>query len=69
MDVSDIEESANIACLSLLPEKSKRRYEAAYKSFKNWCQSKTATAVSETLFLAYFQREKCYIEVPIKLMV
>lgn len=64
MDVSDVEESANIACLSLLPEKSKKRYEAAYKSFKNWCQTKTASAVSETLLLAYFYEKSAQLKSP-----
>ena len=51
---SEIEAAASAACSSLLPEKSKRRYEAAYKCFKDWCQSKNTAQISETIMLAYF---------------
>lgn len=60
----DIEESANIACLSLLPEKSRKRYEATYQYFKKWCQTKTATAVSETVLLAYFHEKSAVLKSP-----
>lgn len=55
MEESDIEEAAGIACLSLLPEKSKQRYESCYEGFKKWCHTKKVVIhTSETVLLAYF---------------
>lgn len=64
MSVSEVEESASIACLSLLPEKSKKRYESSYTLFKNWCQTKNNAAFSETTLLAYFLKKSTTLKSP-----
>lgn len=63
----DIEEVASAACSSLLPEKSKGRYEAAYKCFKHWGQRKNANEVSETTMLAYFMEKTKVLKSPASL--
>ena len=40
MDCSDIEEAWKEGCASLIPEKSKRRYELAYEKFMKWVNDK-----------------------------
>ncbi|RZC36255.1 hypothetical protein BDFB_010757 [Asbolus verrucosus] len=37
---SDIEESAVLTVESLLPAKSKEKYENAYRQFDDWCKEK-----------------------------
>lgn len=58
----DIEEAANIACTSLLPEKSKKRYEITYDVFRKWCDAKYVDIhTSEAVLLAYFlEKSKKY---------
>uniref|UniRef100_A0A1Y1K2E4 Tyr recombinase domain-containing protein n=1 Tax=Photinus pyralis TaxID=7054 RepID=A0A1Y1K2E4_PHOPY len=51
---SEIENAWSIGCASIIPEKSKSRYEAAYGSFLKWCESKCQTDISEKIVLAYF---------------
>ncbi|PSN48376.1 hypothetical protein C0J52_21014 [Blattella germanica] len=55
MDCSDIEEAWKEGCASLIPEKSKRRYELAYEKFMKWVNDKK-TNVNEKTLLAYFVR-------------
>ena len=50
-----IEDAANIACASLLPEKSKLRYNETYKAFSNWYTSRNTQGVNETVMLDYFE--------------
>lgn len=50
----DVAEAANIAVHNLLPEKSRERYEKAYKSFGDWCKEKKIRAFTENVFLGYF---------------
>ncbi|KAK5647242.1 hypothetical protein RI129_000573 [Pyrocoelia pectoralis] len=54
VDFFEIESSANAARASLLPEKSKARYERTYTYFKEWCNSKNVKTINETVLLAYF---------------
>jgi hypothetical protein len=37
----------------LIPEKSKRQYEKCYSNFREWCNNKNVTTVSENNVLAY----------------
>lgn len=64
MSVSGIDVAASIACSSLLPEKSKKRYELTYKSFKGWCQTKDNAVVSEKSLLAYFLEKSAVLKSP-----
>ena len=51
----ELRESAQQITLNLLPEKSKARYEKAYKNFREWCLEKGAqNFTSESVLLAYF---------------
>lgn len=45
---------ANVASLSLLPEKSRNLYEKTYSEFISWCNEKRITRYSESVLLAYF---------------
>lgn len=55
MNTLGIDEAASMACTSLLPEKSKKRYEIAYNVFRNWCNTKNVNIhTSENVLLAYF---------------
>lgn len=61
MDISsDIEESANLAINSIIPSKSRNRYEEVYKKFEKWCQQKKVKNVCEKVLLAYFETMKHY---------
>lgn len=51
----EISEAAETAISSLIPSKSIRQYEFAYKDFKDWCASKKVKNVSESVLLAYFE--------------
>lgn len=55
--LKDIEESAALALHSLLPEKSKEKYEKAFKEFENWCLQKRVQDISEEVLLAYFEQK------------
>lgn len=51
----DIEEAAEAALNSLLPEKSRKKYEKAYKQLTNWMEEKNVPdGISEKTLLAYF---------------
>lgn len=54
MAENSIAEAALIACASLLPEKSKNRYNQAYEVFLKWCAEKIITEIDENVMLAYF---------------
>lgn len=53
----DIEESAKIAIQSLLPTKSKDKYEKAYRLFEDWSHQKGVTVITEAVLLAYFEQK------------
>lgn len=50
-DTPDMTEAANV---TLLPEKSKKTYEMAYKTFMEWRSKKNITSFSENNIFAYF---------------
>lgn len=52
-DVDLIEEAWNVGRSALIPDKSRERYENAYKIFKNWCTEKSIN-INEKSLLAYF---------------
>lgn len=53
---SDIENAATSAVSSLLPEKSKRKYEQVYERFIRWCNQKgVKNETSDKVLLAYFE--------------
>lgn len=54
---SDIEESARLAIQSLLPVKSKEKYEKAYGHFEDWCKEKRVKVINEEILLAYFEQK------------
>lgn len=49
-----IRNAAKEACSSLLPQKSKDRYEKTYKQFCDWRKKNKVEASDETIMLAYF---------------
>lgn len=51
---SGVESSAKKALDSLLPAKSKHKYEKAYMKFKDWCEKKKIKQIIEKTMLAYF---------------
>ncbi|KAJ8974140.1 hypothetical protein NQ317_007315, partial [Molorchus minor] len=52
-----IEEAATRAALDLLPTKSKKQYELAYKRFVEWCdRNNVAGKYSENVMLTYFEQ-------------
>lgn len=59
-----VDEAASIACLELLPEKSKIRYENSYKLFKKWCAEKNIDSLEENVFLAYFLERSTKLKSP-----
>ncbi|KAJ8984394.1 hypothetical protein NQ317_003977 [Molorchus minor] len=53
----EIEEAVTRATLDLLPTKSKKQYELAYKRFVEWCdRNNVAGKYSENVMLAYFDQ-------------
>lgn len=54
---SDIEESAALAVQSLLPVKSKDKYENAYRQFDDWCKERRVKVITEEVLLAYFEQK------------
>lgn len=50
----EIMEAANITSLNLIPEISKKKYEATYKQFMEWRIEKKSNSCSENVLLAYF---------------
>jgi intergrase/recombinase len=53
----NIEESAALAVESVLPVKSKEKYENAYRQFDDWCKEKRVKEINEEALLAYFQQK------------
>lgn len=51
----DIVNAATIATNNLLPEKSRAKYEKAYRDFLSWRMDKNTTSLSENVLLAYFE--------------
>lgn len=51
----EVSEAAKRAISGLIPSKSIRQYESAYKDFMEWCDSKKLKNVSESVILAYFE--------------
>jgi hypothetical protein len=54
---SDIELAAQSAIDTLIPAKSKERYEIVYKYFEEWMEIKKIREVSEKVVLAYFAEQ------------
>lgn len=50
----ELVEAAKNVTLNLLPNKSKAKYEYAYKRFMDYCQEKKTTSRSENVVIAYF---------------
>jgi hypothetical protein len=50
----EIRDTAEVASLNLLPEKSRKVYNMAYESFLNWQKEKKTTSFSESTLLVYF---------------
>lgn len=55
---SDIEEAAQCALSTVIPRKSKLRYDLAYTKFTAWCKDKNVKHISEKVLLAYFHEKK-----------
>lgn len=55
---SDIEEAAQSALSTIIPKKSKSKYDLAYVKFSSWCEQKRITHLNEKVLLAYFQEKK-----------
>ncbi|KAF5298757.1 hypothetical protein FQR65_LT09626 [Abscondita terminalis] len=57
-EIIDIkEEVINEAAINLLPEKSRRLYEASYESFKKWCAENDVKNIDENTMLTYFDEK------------
>lgn len=59
-DLEDILNAAREASSSLLPVKSKERYEKAYNMFCEWRNTKNFKGIDENLMLAYFYEKVSY---------
>jgi hypothetical protein len=53
----EIIEAASSAVLNLLPNKSRKLYDAAYNRFREWCVEKKARIYTENVLLAYFSEK------------
>ena len=53
--MNEILQEAKDASLNLLPEKSRKIYNNAYRQFMDWRNQKNVTSLSENVFLAYFE--------------
>jgi hypothetical protein len=53
----EIIEAASSAVLNLLPNKSRKLYDAAYNRFREWCVEKKARIYTENVWLAYFSEK------------
>lgn len=51
----EVKNIANTAVHSLLPSKSRLRYEKEYQNFCKWCTENNVTNLSENIILAYFK--------------
>ena len=54
---SDVELAAQSAIDTLIPAKSKQRYETEYKHFEEWMEVKKIHDISEKVVLAYFAEQ------------
>lgn len=61
---SAIDKAASIACASLLPEKSKIRYNQAFEFFMKWCASNNVVEITENVMLAYFLEKSNAVKSP-----
>jgi hypothetical protein len=59
----DIEEAWNVGRSTLIPEKSRERYENTYKIFQNWCTRKCVN-ITEKSLLAYFVTRNNKLKAP-----
>lgn len=50
----EVLQAANAAVQSLIPEKSKIRYQRDFEQFEKWCADKSVNSFSETVLLAFF---------------
>lgn len=53
----DVDKVAEKALASLLPGKSKEKYEKTYDNFKKWCKEKKIDIINENVLLGYFSSE------------
>ncbi len=53
----EVQDIANAARHSILPNKSREHYEIAYKDFKIWMQQRNVQHISENIVLAYLKYE------------
>jgi hypothetical protein len=52
---SDVEEAARSAISSVIPNKSKAKYDLAYEKLEKWCEGKNIKHINEKILLAYFE--------------
>ncbi|KAJ3625554.1 hypothetical protein MTP99_016119 [Tenebrio molitor] len=55
---SDVEEAAQSAISSVIPNKSKAKYDLAYEKLEKWCEGKNKNHINEKILLAYFEGKK-----------
>jgi integrase len=55
---SDVEEAAQSAISSIIPNKSKAKYDLAYEKLEKWCEGKNIKHINEKILLAYFEGKK-----------
>jgi hypothetical protein len=55
---SDVEEAAQSAISSVIPNKSKAKYDLAYEKLEKWCEGKNIKHINEKILLAYFEGKK-----------
>lgn len=53
-ELSDIEIAANATIWTLIPTKSKAKYELEYEKFEDWYKKNKLQNLTEKVFLAYF---------------
>lgn len=54
----EVEKAAENALLGIIPEKSKKIYNAAFEKFEKWCAEKGVKHINEKVLLAYFEGKK-----------
>lgn len=55
---SDVEEAAQSALSTVIPQRSKARYDLAYEKFGKWLEDKKIKRINEKVLLAYFEGRK-----------
>lgn len=60
---NEIEQAWDIGCSSIIPEKSRFRYENTYKIFKSWCEKKNC-GINEKILLAYLVKRNEKLKSP-----